>query len=386
MPAIFPKEIIDNTYEVHEFTHKVRSKIIYNIALFGLLGALLATPFIHLDIYNTSTGILKSAKERHTIISLYGGPIERILVKDNQTVQKNDTLLILNATLLSEKDSLLHQKLDETELFIHDLEYLITHKNVKLDSLKHFKYQKELGQYRQRVSHLNTQVKKTQTDFDRQSLLYSKDVIPKVAFEDSQYQLDLAKGEMAQFRKEQIQYWQATLTQMRQTQNELLSQIKQTETEIDRYIITSPIEGTVHNLLGLDIGSNIIAGNQICHISPDSELIAECYVSPADIGLIKMNNPVKFQITAYDYNQWGMAEGQVIDIGKDLLMIENMPSFKVLCQLNEDALYLKNGTKGTLKKGMTLRARFFVANRSVFQLLYDTVDDWFNPANNQTNG
>ncbi len=386
MPTIFPKEIIENTYEVHEFSHKVRSKIIYTITLISILVALSATPFIYLDIYSTSSGILKAAKERHTIVSLYGGPIEKILVKENQTIHRNDTLLIINANLLSEKNSLLNQKLKEVNLFIHDLKYLTTHKDIRPESLKHFKYQKELGQYLQNISYLNTQVEKAQTDFDRQSLLYSKDVISKVAYEDSRYKLDLTKGELAQFKKEQTRYWQATLTQILQNKNEILSQIKQTKTEIDRYIVTSPIDGTVHNLLGLDIGSNIIAGNQICHISPDSELIAECYVSPTDIGLIRKNNPVKFQIAAYDYNQWGMAEGHVIDIGKDLLMIDNMPVFKVVCKLKGDALYLRNGTKGTLKKGMTLRARFFVANRSLFQLLYDTVDDWFNPANNFNNG
>jgi HlyD family secretion protein len=29
---------------------------------------------------------------------------------------------------------------------------------------------------------------------------------------------------------------------------------------------------------------------------------------------------------------------------------------------------------------MTLRARFIVAERSLWQLLYDKVDDWMNPA------
>jgi len=31
------------------------------------------------------------------------------------------------------------------------------------------------------------------------------------------------------------------------------------------------------------------------------------------------------------------------------------------------------------KKGMTLQARFIVTKRSLWQLLYDKVDDWANP-------
>lgn len=40
---------------------------------------------------------------------------------------------------------------------------------------------------------------------------------------------------------------------------------------------------------------------------------------------------------------------------------------------------LKNGYTGKLKKGMTLRGVFVVVKRSIFQLLFDSVDDWVNP-------
>ena len=53
--------------------------------------------------------------------------------------------------------------------------------------------------------------------------------------------------------------------------------------------------------------------------------------------------------------------------------------FKVVCKINQEHLKLKNGFKGNLKKGMTFNARFFIARRSTFELLYDKVDDWFVP-------
>lgn len=45
----------------------------------------------------------------------------------------------------------------------------------------------------------------------------------------------------------------------------------------------------------------------------------------------------------------------------------------------------KNGYKGYLKKGMTLQARFIITERTLWQLLYDKVDDWINPATYHTN-
>ena len=41
----------------------------------------------------------------------------------------------------------------------------------------------------------------------------------------------------------------------------------------------------------------------------------------------------------------------------------------------------ENEYKGLLKKGMNFSAHFIIARRSLFELLYDKVDDWVNPAN-----
>jgi HlyD family secretion protein len=114
-------------------------------------------------------------------------------------------------------------------------------------------------------------------------------------------------------------------------------------------------------------------------ISPDSSLIAECYVSPNDIGLLRKNMHVSFQIDAFNYNEWGLVQGKIIDIARDFVVINEKPIFKVKCQLDKKALQLKNGYAAPLKKGLTFRARFVVTKRSLYQLLYDKTDDWLNP-------
>ncbi|WP_234461911.1 hypothetical protein [Pedobacter segetis] len=68
-----------------------------------------------------------------------------------------------------------------------------------------------------------------------------------------------------------------------------------------------------------------------------------------------------------------------MDISDDILMADKQPVFKVKCSLDQGFLKLKNGYKGKLKKGMTFNARFMVTERSLYQLLYDKVDDWVNP-------
>ena len=109
--------------------------------------------------------------------------------------------------------------------------------------------------------------------------------------------------------------------------------------------------------------------------------MAECMVSPKDIGFIKKNQKVKFQIDAYNYNQWGLLEGKVVDIDQNITVNQQTGEayFKVRCVMDKNYLQLKNGYKGQIGKGMTLTARFYLLDRTLWQLLFDRVDDWFNP-------
>ena len=70
----------------------------------------------------------------------------------------------------------------------------------------------------------------------------------------------------------------------------------------------------------------------------------------------------------------------MLDISDDIIFTNTGEAvFKVRCSLDNDHLKLKNEYKGYLKKGMNFTARFMVAKRSLFQLLYDDADNWLNP-------
>ena len=125
---------------------------------------------------------------------------------------------------------------------------------------------------------------------------------------------------------------------------------------------------------------SIQAGEIICSLSPGGEMLAECYVSTRDIGMLKPGQTARFMIDAFDYNYFGVVTGQISSIDNDFILLDKSPVFKVRCRLNQEQLSLKNGYHGKLKKGMHFQARFAVKNRTLWQLLYDTADDWLNPA------
>ncbi len=118
MSQIFPKEILENTIEVHLFKHKIRTQIIYSVVLISFIGALIALPFIYLDVYTTSKGIIKPKTERVNIISLYSGKVIGNFLKENKYVKRGDTLLIIDNKIVKQKIQLLRKKIEETQNYI----------------------------------------------------------------------------------------------------------------------------------------------------------------------------------------------------------------------------------------------------------------------------
>lgn len=88
---------------------------------------------------------------------------------------------------------------------------------------------------------------------------------------------------------------------------------------------------------------------------------------------------MKFQFDAFNYNQWGLLEGKVFHINNNITLKQDQAFFTVRCKLNSRQLKLKSGYAATIGKGMTLTARYIITKRSLFDLLFDKVDDWLNP-------
>lgn len=56
---------------------------------------------------------------------------------------------------------------------------------------------------------------------------------------------------------------------------------------------------------------------------------------------------------AFNYNQWGLLEGKVIDIDRNITIQGEQAFFKVRSALNSTAMELKSGYKTQITKGMT---------------------------------
>ncbi|MCL9805868.1 HlyD family secretion protein [Flavobacterium amniphilum] len=356
--------------------NKTKSISLYVVLVLAVIVLLLSLPIIKVDVSSQSRGIVRSSTDKVPLQVLVNGKVTELKLRNNCLVQKGDTLLkIAQDNLQTEKSTTIIASNDNQSL-IDDLQKVSTG---NASGLKTEVIVQEWYSYQTRKSELEEKLHYAQTEYNRQKQLYEKDVIATAEFDKYKHQLTTAKQALSILDKSQKAQWQNRCRELQEKSKNLSGTLNKIDTEAESYFVVAPVTGTIENFSGIQIGSFLNASQPVATISPIDNLIVECTVSPDDVGLIKTNQSVKFQIDAFNYNQWGLLEGKVFDIDKNITLQENQAFFKVRCNLNSKTMQLKSGYKTQISNGMTLTARYIITRRSLYDLLFDKVDDWLNP-------
>lgn len=361
--------------------YKTKSFSIYIVVVLAVVGFLVLLPIIQVDVSNQSRGILRSSVDNVPITAVVSGKITYINLKNNQTVHQGDTLLKITTEPLDKQQQLQDTLAVSANALLQDINQVLTgRQNAIQTATIREAYYKETTQRRE----LQSKVQLARQVFNRYDILFKKSVIAKAEHEKYAYDLRFAQEALASFNKNQTANWQSQKHELEEKIKNLKGTQEKLTADTKNYVIIAPTTGTIEAFNGLQANSFINASQPIAMLSPIDNLVVECAVQPSDIGLIRKNQKVKFQFDAFNYNQWGFLEGKVLDIDKNITVQENNTFFKVRCSLNSKVLQLKSGYKANVSKGMTLTTRYIIARRSLYDLLFDKVDDWLNPKNNKT--
>lgn len=372
---IFPPEIINDTTESLFVRRSVRSRVIYAVVVAVVVAVGAALPFVYVQISMQARGIVRTPMENNLIQSAVYGEVTLVNMSENKAVSRGDTLLMLNAGEIVEQIRWNNQKINEYQTFITDVNALL-HGETQLSTPK---YRMEWQYCVTAIIEQQTRVDYLESEYRTAETLYRKAVTPQMEYLQQKNAYEAAVGQLNNLREQFRNRWESERTGYELDILEWQSFIRQLEEEKAKYILKAPETGSIIRFAGIQVGNFISPGQTIGYISGDSLLLVECYVAPSDIGYIRENQSVSFQIDAFDYNQWGLAYGKVKEISTDVVMNNNQPVFQVRCSLDTSVLTLKNGYQGILKKGMMLTGCFYLTDRSLWQLLFDKIDDWMNP-------
>ena len=355
---------------------------IYWLVLIISIASIAVLPIIKLDIAVKSSGIIRPVDEKTELKSSLTTVIDTIYFKEGDMVHKGDLVLQLRKQNIGIKKSMNDFGISQNNTFIADLKILTQPNHFSSETITQLKsplYKQQSSRFAFQLSELNAQQKKVNRELYVDSILMADKIISLKEMFDKQIEQEKLAANIRATSEQQLALWHQDLSKYQLEKSQYENANTQLNEDSNFYSIKAPVTGVLQNFNKYYPGSLVQAGEVLAVISPQATLIAECFVSTRDVGFLKSNQTSLFQVSAFDYNYFGILTGKVISIDNDYTIINDQPSFKVRCRLDSQQLHLKNGFKGNLKKGMTLQARFVVARRSLWQLLFDKVDDWVNP-------
>lgn len=377
---IFPKEIINSTDIVFRYRNRIQSKVIYITLIVTTLIAFFTLPYVETDIYFSSRGVIRTLGEETFMVSPNSGYVIKSNIKYNSMVTIGDTLLVIDNSRVIEEIDKLKSKLKMAEENIDDLNYLL------FAHVPHRKYlklplnQSALSKFLQQLGRIDNQLEALERIVKRKELLLQKKVIARAEYEKDRYEYGEVKEQKKLLIEDQKAQWQ---TQRKNEQTNLIdlrNRLRVLNRNKNEFVLIAQENGLLKKTKEMNPGTFVNSGEVLAEVSPNGQLVVEALIPPSKIGLLNQQNTVSYQVDAFNYRNWGLAKGQIIEIGKDIEIINNQPFFKVLSSINQTHLKLNNGVKGELKRGLTLSARFKITRRSLFDLLYDKIDDWLNPS------
>lgn len=156
----------------------------------------------------------------------------------------------------------------------------------------------------------------------------------------------------------------------------LEQQIEIIEKQLDRRILRSPGVGTVlsEELEDL-IGARVAEGELVLEVGSADAWQGALLVAEQDIHLIKVGDPVKFEVRAIaTLDQWRneLFRGQVIHVGTDVIA-DQEGYYRVIAEL--DAEDLDPGVRERFRRGMSTQARIITRSARAIDHLVRFLED-----------
>lgn len=394
-PAPLPAALAPHTVESLLALHGRHRPWLYWIVLAGVLGGLASLPLVEVDVSVSAPAMVRPATERVALRLPLGGRISRVLVRDNERVAAGQPLLELatpdlderlarHAALQREKQGAL-AILDE--LSTADVADAVVLKGVPDAAVDLFPatsaLRQEWVQLRAQIDANRIAEAKARTELARAAALAEKGIATQRELDDARYALERVQADARLAIEQARTRWHARREEESTALANLVSEEKRLEAERGQAVVRAPVAGAVQGMIGLSDGAFVSAGQEVGAISPDDRLVVEALVSARDIGLVRAGQPVRMQVDAFPYTQWGLLEGRVLALAADASAAASgaPPVFKVVIEPTRLRLALANGAVGELGKGMTVSARFVTTRRTLFQILHQDASEWLDPQN-----
>lgn len=378
------ESLIDKIFETYIGRVTIRSRLIYWLVIIILLTAFLVLPLIYVDVSVQARGFFQSEIERQPIYAPTSGQVLHTAINKGKRVWKGDTLLTIGSDAVHAELAAVSQRIRDNNSAIQDLDCLLG-----IELLKDKIGTPELVTKRYNAEYVNlSRLLKLQAqtyhqakfDYERKKSLHEQRIISDADYEVSYFTFRSEEEKLNQAFAQTVAKWELDLAQRISDSIILHAEQQRCREEIKNLCVIAPVSGTIIQSADIQDGTFIYDNQHIAEITPMGDIMAVCFVSPGDIGLVQPGLPVLLQVDAFKYTEWGFLKANILDVSNDLITDDGQSAyFRIICKPEQNYLSLKNGVRAEIIKGMSFNARIVITQRSLFNLLFDKADDWLNP-------
>ena len=195
--------------------------------------------------------------------------------------------------------------------------------------------------------------------------------------ENTERELELAELQAALWRNSRILAANENLRSLMQNRENLERRISDLERNIRNANVLAPISGTVNDLRRLNIGDNVLPGEEILSIVPDNEsgLRVDLFIDPAHIARLRLGQTVVLRFPGLPPSRFGSTEAVINLIPADYALLPGLPPiFIVEAKLEDPWLVSPRGEKTPLRPGISATGRVIVDRNTVFMVFLRQLD------------
>ena len=236
-------------------------------------------------------------------------------------------------------------------------------------------YQAKLTRLEGEISRYNQALPlATQRAKDYAELAKTNDVSQHAWFEKEQARIDL-EGQLADARHQKV----SLTTETKKTAQDALNDanriaaasaqdVQKATVHADLLKLTSPVDGTVQQLMVHTVGGVVPAAQPLMQIVPKQATVElEAFMENKDVGFVQAGQAAQIKIDAFEYTKYGTVPATVSHVSQDAIQDEKkglIYSIKVM--LSQPAMNV-DGRQVTLSPGMSASVEIKTGTRRVIE-------------------
>lgn len=345
---------------------------------------LLWAAFSKIDQTTRAVGQVITSAKSQVIQSFDGGVLEELLVKEGDTVEKDQILAKLDRTRMlttyletKAKAAALSTAVSRlrTEVYGQPLKFdVISNDHPEFQANQKILLKKRQQALNEELESIKEQLNLAVAELNMTEPLLKTGDVSKVEVLRLQRQANDLRAQISNKRNKYFQDTQAELNKLEEDFAGVLQVLTQKKEQLDRIELRAPMAGVVKNVKITTLGGVIKPGEEVMQIVPSGDdLVIEAKIKPSDIAFLKPGLEAIIKLDAYDYSIYGTLKGQLIYISADTITEDSKSGeqtyYRAKIQTNVKQFSSKPKEKLEIQPGMTATIEIITGEHTVLSYL-----------------